>query len=140
MKALSVVVALFVLVALAQAATSKKGPCSNLASPSNPKQHYDLSSLAGKIFTATTADGVYTFTWAVCGTVTCNDDPNAAVCQNSNTGFRVVGAEWNPGAVQTIDPAVPGTGIGVVYTNSFVRSPLMTFLCAPHVEKNASHS
>jgi len=132
MKTQVVVIALCVLVALAQAASKVQGPCSNLASPANPKQHFDLSPLAGKTFTATTAGGSYTFNWAVCGTVLCSNDPTTSVCQRSATGFTIAAAEWNPSAVTPIDTSPPGTGIGVLYTNTFVRPH--SFACASLIE------
>jgi hypothetical protein len=89
---------------------------------------FDLSSLQGKIYTAQTPVGGYTYQFAVCGVVMeCTSLPNAAVCQSWDGGKANCGV-WNSSAVQTfpLPASSQSTGIGLVVRNGDEVLPLLT--------------
>jgi hypothetical protein len=112
-------------------AASPKGPCSQLVAPGTTKPKYDLSSLAGKTFDASSTNAQ--FSWAVCGTVPCQGSTIAGACQSRNN-VQVVAGEWNPSHIVVLPVDPTKKGIGVQYTNIFERLVNVFVYCDPKAD------
>lgn len=79
---------------------------------------FDLRSVGGRVFNATSPHHQYTFEFSICGTVPyCDGSTNTSVCQRWADGEANCGV-WDPAHVQLMAIPTPGAkGIGFVVSN-----------------------